>query len=186
MQSHPRDSLSHLLQGVDANAPFRPRPVERWHPERCGDIGLEILADGTWRHEGTPILRPALVALFASILRRDPDGFYLVTPAEKVVVAVADAPFVILTADREGEGPLQVVRLCTNVGEEFALDAAHPLRVAVDPAMQATRPYVLVRPGLEALIARSVYYDLAAWGAPGPDGLGFGVWSGGAWLALET
>ncbi|MBY0448157.1 MAG: DUF1285 domain-containing protein [Hyphomonadaceae bacterium] len=183
MQSHPRDSLSQLLQGGDENAPFRPRPVERWNPQRCGDIGLEILADGTWRHEGAPIPRPALVRLFASILRRDPDGFYLVTPVEKVVVRVADAPFVIVSARREGEGAAQRVGLCTNVGEEFVLDAAHPLRVAAD-AGGGPRPYVMVRAGLEALIARSVYYDLAEWGAPGPSGEGFGVWSGGAWLAL--
>lgn len=184
MQSHPWDQLSHLLHGAQADGPFKPRPVERWNPQRCGDIGLEILADGSWRHEGAPIPRPALVRLFASILRRDPDGFYLVTPVEKVVVRVADAPFVIHTAVRRGEGPAQVVGLCTNVGEEFALDDAHPLRVAVDPLTQTPRPYVLVRRGLEALIARSVYYDLVAWGAPGPDGEGFGVWSSGAWRSL--
>lgn len=183
MQSHPWPPLESLLQGVDENAPFKPRPVERWNPQRCGDIGMEITANGEWRHAGAPILRPALVRLFASILRRDPDGFYLVTPVEKVVVRVADAPFLAVQALREGEGSGQRVVFATNVGEVFTLDEAHPLRVAVADSGEP-RPYVLVRRGLEALIVRSVYYDLAAWALPGPDGEGLGLWSAGGWRRL--
>ena len=134
-------------------------PVASWHPTREGAIDIRIAADGTWYHEGSVIGRPALVRLFSTILRRDPEGFCLVTPAEKLAIEVEDAPFVIVDLEVKGAGADQQILLITNVGEAILLGPDHPLRVA-GPAVQP-RPYVEVRAGLEALIGRSTYYRLA-------------------------
>lgn len=158
-------------------------PVETWTPAYCGVGGFDILADGSWLHEGTRITREALVRLFATILRKDEDGFtYLVTPGEKIRVNVADAPFLAVRADRAGEGDGQAIVFTTNVGDVVTLDPAHPLRVTVDPRTGEPRPYVLVRGRLEARIARAPFYELVSW-AEERDGV-LGVWSQGAWFEL--
>lgn len=145
----------------------------------CVSGSFRIRADGTWLHDGRPIARPALVKLFASVLRREPDGrYFLVTPAEKVPVTVDDAPFVAVAMAATGTGPKSLIRLCTNIGIWVPLDAAHPIRVAPGP-----RPYVALGGGLDALIGRAVYYDLAARAEPGPGG-GSGVWSAGRFFDL--
>src|SRR5262249_55212823 len=115
------------------------KPVDAWNPVHCGDIGLEILKDGVWRHAGTRITRDALVRLFATILRKDADGeTYLVTPGEKIKVRVEDAPFLAIRVDRDGVAPNstrdQNVVFTTNVGDVVAADAAHPIRVSFDRA----------------------------------------------------
>jgi hypothetical protein len=159
-----------------------PPPVDKWNPAHCGEIGMEILADGTWRHEGTPIARESLVRLFASILRKDADGAtYLITPVEKIRVHVADAPFLAVRADRAGEGAHQTILFTTNVGDVLPLDLAHPLRVT-HSASGEPRPYVLVRGRLEARILRAPWSELAEWGEE-REGR-WGVWSGGTWWAL--
>jgi hypothetical protein len=177
-------SLQQMLAALkrEAGSGDKPLPpVDKWNPAQCGEIGMEILADGTWRHEGTPIARESLVRLFASILRKDADGeTYLVTPAEKIRVAVADAPFVAVRADRAGAGPDQTIVFTTNVGDVVALGPAHPLRVS--HVGEQPRPYVLVRGRLEARILRAPFYELAEWSEE-RDG-SWGVWSGGAWWAL--
>jgi hypothetical protein len=151
--------------------------------EICAGDDFRIAADGTWFHDGRPIRRPAMVRLFASILHRDGDGAYwLVTPAEKVRVAVDDAPFVAVGMDIAGTASDQVVTFETNIGTRVRLDAAHPLRVRVTAA--GPRPYLALDGGLEALVARSVYYELAALAAPGADGRG-AIVSAGAVFALE-
>ncbi|MBY0563061.1 MAG: DUF1285 domain-containing protein [Hyphomonadaceae bacterium] len=172
-------SLKHLAASGDKRLP----PVDQWNPTDCGEAGFEILACGTWKHEGTRITRESLVRLFASILRKDEDGeTYLVTPAEKIRVAVEDAPFVAIRADRHGEGEAQTILFTTNVGDVVTADAAHPLRVAVDPDTGEPRPYVLVRGRLEARILRAPFYELVEW-AERRDGK-LGVWSGGVWWQL--
>ena len=161
-------------------------PVELWNPPYCGDIGLEICSDGSWQYQGSPIARTALVALFASVLRKDGDGrTYLVTPAEKVDVRVADAPFVAVAMEVVGAGVTQVVRLGTNLDEWVEVGPHHPLRFALQPD-GGLKPYVLVRGRLEARVARSIYFDMIALAeAEGlPDS--WGLWSGGVWWPLAA
>ncbi len=158
-------------------------PVELWHPTHCGDSAMRIAADGTWFHEGTPIGRPELVRLFSTILRREPDGGYvLVTPGEKLDIAVDDAPFVAVAVTSEGAGPDRCLGFRLNTGDHVLADADHALRVATAPD-GTPRPYVHVRAGLEALVNRATFYQLADWalteGAEPP-----GLWSGGAFFAF--
>ena len=160
-------------------------PVERWNPAFCGDSFIEILTDGSWRHEGVRMTRESLVRLFASILRKDEDGVtYLVTPAEKVSVKVADAPFLAVRADRKGEGQSQVIAFTTNVGDVAAAGADNPIRV--ESREGAPRPYVLVRGRLEARILRPPFYELVEWAREEetPEGPRLGVWSQGAFFPL--
>lgn len=136
-------------------------PVDLWNPAFCGDLDMRIAVDGTWFYMGTPIGRPALVRLFSTILRRDADGkYYLVTPVEKVGIRVDDAPFVAVRVDRSGSGGSQVLQFTTNVGDTVVADAANPLRVDTRAADHEPRPYVRIRGRLEALVARSVFYEL--------------------------
>ena len=156
-------------------------PVDKWDPAHCGDVGMEILADGTWKHEGARITREALVRLFASILRKDEDGeTYLVTPVEKIIVRVEDAPFVAVRVDRHGEGAEQTLVFTTNVGDVVQAGPEHPLRVAMNEG--EPRPYVHVRGRLEARVLRAPFYELVEW-AQMRDGK-LGVCSGGAWFEL--
>ncbi len=162
-------------------------PVERWNPEHCGDSAMRILADGTWLHEGTPIGRPALVRLFSTVLRREADGGYvLVTPVEKLSIVVEDAPFLAIEMESEGEGRARRLAFRTNVGDVVVAGPDYPLRV--EDRGHGAHPYVRVRGGLEALVARPVYYELAnlALDEPaGPDGT-VGLWSDGAFFALGS
>jgi hypothetical protein len=170
----------------DAAAGRRLPPVEKWHPAHCGDIDIRIARDGTWYHEGTPVGRKELVRLFSTILRRDPDGYVLVTPGEKMRIVVEDAPFLAVLLDVEGEGRDQTLRFTTNVGDETVAGAANPIRVETDPETDEPAPYVHVRAGLEARIARAVFYQLADLAVPGAgEDTGFlGVWSGGQFFRL--
>lgn len=156
-------------------------PVDKWNPAFCGEIGMEILADGTWKHEGTRITRESLVKLFATILRKDEDGqTYLVTPVEKIIVKVEDAPFVAIRADRVGAGESQTIVFTTNVGDIITASPDHPLRV--ERRGDEPRPYVHVRGRLEARVLRAPFYELVEWAEPIEGRLG--VWSGGAWWEL--
>jgi hypothetical protein len=159
-------------------------PVERWHPTHCGDIDIRIARDGTWFHQGTPIGRKELVRLFSTILRKDPDGFHLVTPAEKMRIVVEDAPFLAVLLNVQGEGRAQSLAFTTNVGDETIAGADNPIRMVINPSTDEPRPYVHVRRGLEARIARNVFYQLADLAVPGEDrhkGV-LGVWSGGVFF----
>jgi hypothetical protein len=140
-------------------------PVDRWNPEFCGDIDMEIRADGTWFYLGTPIGRMPLVQLFSTVLRRDADGrTYLVTPVEKVGIRVVDAPFVAVETNVSGERPNQIVTFRTNVGDVVEAGPGHPLRFVDEAATGGLKPYVLVRGRLEALVARPVMYELVGHG----------------------
>ena len=157
-------------------------PVHLWNPPNCGEIDIVIRKDGTWFHEGTPIGREALVRLFSTVLRKDPDGFHLVTPVEKMKIVVEDAPFVAIRVDREGEA----LKFLTNVGDEVTAGPENEIRVEMDAQTGEPRPYLHVRRGLEALIARPVFYELVemAKERQTPDGPRLGVESAGAWFPV--
>jgi hypothetical protein len=158
-------------------------PVHLWKPERSGEIDIVIRKDGSWVHEGGRIEREALVRLFSTILRKDPDGYWLVTPVEKLRITVEDAPFVATRVDRVGDK----LRFQTNVGDEVDAGAEHPLRVEIDPAGEP-RPYVLVRDDLAALITRPVFYELVEMAEPRetPEGAVLGVRSDGVWFPVGS
>jgi uncharacterized protein len=138
-----------------------PPPVERWNPPYCGDIGMAIRADGVWMYQNSPIGRMPLVKLFASVLRRDADGkHYLVTPAEKVDVAVADAPFLAVEMEVRDPGPGQTLVFRTNVDDIVTCGPEHPLHFIEEPHSGGLKPYLHVRGRLQALVTRALYYDL--------------------------
>jgi len=140
-------------------------PVERWKPDYCGDIDMEIRADGTWFYMGTPIGRPALVRLFSTVLRRDEDGkTYLITPVEKIGIRVVDAPFLAVEMTVSEEDGEQVLTFRTNVGDVVRVGPDNPLRFVVTGETDQLKPYILVRGRLEALVNRAVTYDLLALG----------------------
>ncbi len=151
-------------------------PVEKWNPPHCGEIDIRIARDGTWYHQGTPVARHELVRLFSTILRKEADGFYLVTPAEKMRITVEDAPFVAVLLAREGGGSAQRLIFTTNVGDDVVAGADNRIRVQTDPDSGEPAPYIHVRKGLEAKIARSVFYQLVDLAEPGENGT-LGVWS---------
>jgi uncharacterized protein len=140
-------------------------PVDRWNPPFCGDIDMEIRADGTWFYMGTPIGREALVRLFSSVLRKDEDGkTYLVTPVEKVGIRVVDAPFLAVEMNsREVDGKV-VLTFRTNVGDIVEAGLDHPLRFVMHGDNAELKPYLHVRGRLDALVSRAVMYDLVALG----------------------
>lgn len=142
-----------------------PAPVEKWNPEYCGEMDMQIKADGTWFYLGTPIGRRRLVELFSTVLRKDADGeTYLVTPVERIRIEVEDAHFIAVemnAAMREGE---QVLTFRTNVGDVVEAGPEHPLRFETVEGNEGVKPYLLVRGRLEALLARPVMYELIATG----------------------
>lgn len=158
-------------------------PVERWNPTHCGDSEMRIARDGTWYHQGSPIGRQAMVRLFSTILRREADGSYvLVTPVEKLDIAVEDAPFIAVEMKIEGEKRDARLAFRLNTGDLVTAGAEHPLRF--EEREDGPRPYLHVRGGLEALVARPVYYELATMALAGSDAPP-GVWSAGTFFALE-
>lgn len=160
-------------------------PVERWNPPFCGDLDMRIARDGTWFYLGTPIGRAPLVKLFSSILRKDGDDYFLVTPVEKVGITVDDAPFVAVDFDAVGSGQAQKLRFETHVGDRFIAGPDNPIRVAYDTDGEPS-PYVLVRRNLEALIDRKSFYRLVELGTHAAhDGQQwFGLWSGGTFFPV--
>ncbi len=156
-------------------------PVEKWNPPFCGDLDMRIARDGTWFYLSTPIGRAALVKLFSSIIRKDGDDYFLVTPVEKVGITVDDAPFVALDFNVAGSGEDQKLRFETHVGDYVIAGPDHPIRVAYDEDGEPS-PYVLVRRNLEALIDRKSFYRLVDIGTHHQGW--FGVWSGGAFFKI--
>lgn len=158
-------------------------PVHLWNPPLSGDIDIRIARNGDWYHEGTRFQRQALVKLFASILKREGDEYFLVTPVEKWRIRVEDAPFVAIDCEVLGEGAEQQLVFITNVDDRVHCNAEHPLRVVTDPATGEPAPYVLVRDGLEAKVARNVYYRLINLSVPA--GSAYGVYSGGGCFLIS-
>lgn len=163
-------------------------PVDRWQPAHCGPSDMRIARDGTWFHQGSPIGRPEMVRLFSTLLRREPDGGYvLVTPVEKLDIDVEDVPFVAVEMKAEGTGNDARLAFRLNTGDLVTAGPGRPLRfgAAGVEADGAPRPYLLVRNGLEALVARPVYYELVE-RAIAADDAAPGVWSDGAFFPLPS
>lgn len=163
-----RQEKQSVLDGIAGAARLTgekgPPPVHLWNPPFCGDLDIRIAADGTWSYLGSPIGRPALVRLFASVLRRDGDKYFLVTPAEKVGIAVEDAPFlaVEMTVSQSNGQPVLAFR--TNVDDHVICDAEHPLRFERDKTSDGLKPYLHVRRNLWAKVTRALFYDLVSRG----------------------
>jgi uncharacterized protein len=173
-------SLSDLQRLIDER---RLPPVDKWNPGRCGHSGMRIARDGTWYHEGTPIRRPAMVRLFSTVLRREPDGRHvLVTPVEKLEIDVESTAFRAIEMRSEGEGRERWIAFKLDNGDGVIAGAEHPLRIV--PTDHGPSPRVLVRHGLEAELSRPVYYELTEMALA--EGLGPpGVWSNGVFFGLD-
>lgn len=181
--------------GMAAKGSAAPRAVGRPRVD-CGDFAMRIAKDGTWFYRGSPIGRKELVCLFASVLKRDADGSYVLeTPVERGRIEVEDAPFVAVEmfwrncADPfvPNPAPRQCLTFRTNLDEMVTADGEHPIRVVVDPKSREPRPYITVRPGLEARINRAVFYEMVALAEPetveGRQVLG--VWSEGVFFPID-
>ncbi len=151
--------LDQLLNEIE-QAESASQKSKNWHPEHKGSIDIRIAVDGSWYHEGRVFQRPALVKLFASVLRKEKRGYYLVTPVEKLAIQVDDAPFVATMLESIVDKGQQALVFTTNLDERVVADHRHPIRVEIDPVSNEPRPYILVRDQLEALIGRSAFYDL--------------------------
>ncbi|MCK9908882.1 DUF1285 domain-containing protein [Microbacteriaceae bacterium K1510] len=160
-------------------------PVERWNPPFCGDIDMKIAADGTWFYQKTPIGRPALVKLFASILKREDERYFLVTPVEKVGITVEDAPFLAVELNVD-HAPCQVLRFRTNVDDAVEVGSAHALRFEPEPETGGLKPYLHVRRDLWAKVTRALFYDLVELGEERDVGgkAMFGVASNGEFFPM--
>ena len=159
---NPGSAMARLVEALGPEAARKgPPPVERWNPDYCGEIDMRIAADGTWHYMGTPINRPALVKLFSTVLRKDPERYVLVTPVERVGIAVDDVPFVAVEMAVEGEGDEREIAFRTNVGDLVQVDETHPLRFERDAA-GGVKPYVKVRGELWARVTRALAFDLIA------------------------
>lgn len=161
MSSEASGRLDDLMRSVAAGGTHKLAPLERWNPPDCGEIDIRIDVEGVWHHAGTPIRRPALVKLFASVMRREGERYVLVTPVEKLGIQVEDAPFLAVDMAVEAsddEGETLVFR--TNLDDIVRCDAAHGLRFDARPDTEELRPYIYVRRGLWARLTRSVFYEL--------------------------
>lgn len=156
--------------GLDAIAAGLPRenrgppPVELWNPPYCGDIDMKIAADGTWFYQKTPIGRLALVKLFASVLKREGDKHYLVTPVEKVGIVVDDAPFLAVEMKTTAGDAGQTLEFRTNVDDWVTAGRDHALRFELQPETGGLKPYLHVRRDLWAKVTRALFFDLVALG----------------------
>jgi uncharacterized protein len=177
------------LEGIAASLPRENRgllPVERWNPPFCGDIDMRIAADGTWFYQKTPIGRPALVKLFASVLKREGDNYFLVTPVEKVGLIVEEVPFLAVELKVEQDARRQVLNFRTNVDDWVTAGPGHALRFEPQPANGGLKPYLHVRRELWAKVTRSLFYDLVELGEERDVGgkAMFGVCSSGEFFAM--
>ena len=179
-------SAESLADAARAASKKGPPPVHLWNPPFCGDLDMRIARDGTWFYLGTPIGRKPLVKLFSSILRRDGDAYFLVTPVEKVGITVDDAPFVAVDFEASGTDRAQSLTFVTQVDDVVTAGSEHPIRVERDPETGEPSPYVHIRANLEALIDRKSFYRLVDLGTTEThDGADwFGVWSGGRFFPI--
>ena len=179
-----RDASNPLagLKDVQASGVRLP-PVHLWNPPFCGDIDMRIARDGTWFYMNSPIGRKPLYTLFSRVLRKDGDSYFLVTPVEKCGITVEDAPFTAIRMEVRGEGRSQEITFETNCDDVVSAGPDHQLRFADEEGTGGLKPYVLVRSNLEALVVRSLFYDLVACGVQ--EGDWFGVWSGGIFFPMK-
>ena len=185
-ETETRGATEQLAERIRRDSQDDPRST---NSEDCGDFGLRIGSDGRWYHYGTESTRLELVKLFSTVLRRENDGSYwLVTPAERGRIVVDDVPFVAVEVTASGSGPDQRLTVRTNLDEEVVVGLDHPLRMRAADDNGELRPYIPIRPGLEAKVLRPVYYhlvELAECRAAGRAGeLDVGVWSDGMFFSL--
>ena len=177
MQDLPYSLMTELEKVARKDLP----PVALWQPEVEKDIDMEVLPDGTWNYMGTPILRRRLIHLFASVLRKEGDDYFLVTPLEKCRIRVLDVPFQIILMNVIGEGTLQSLEITTDMGETVVVDSEHPLRMI--HRNDESIPYVMIRAGMEGRMNRNVYYQLAGLLTEREGELG--VWSRNHFFEVE-
>ena len=156
--------LQQIASAVSTEAGQKLPPVHLWNPPFCGDIAIRIAQDGSWFHEGTVFTRPALVRLLSSVLKKEGDEYFLVTPVEKMRIQVEDVPFVAVGFKEEIQDGQRVLLFRTLTDDMVRLDSEHPLQVETHPVSGEPRPYILVRGGMKARIHRPVFYDLVAMG----------------------
>ncbi|RVV97026.1 DUF1285 domain-containing protein [Mesobaculum littorinae] len=175
-----------LAEGARAASSGGLPPVDKWDPPFCGDLDMHIARDGTWFYQGSPIGRMPLVRLFSSILKKEGDAYFLVTPVEKVGITVEDAPFVAVDFEAHAEAGAQSITFTTHVGDVVTAGPDHPIRVVRDAETGEPAPYVEVRRGLEALIDRKSFYRLVEIGETAPhEGVDwFGLRSGGVFFPV--
>jgi hypothetical protein len=164
----------------------RKPPVQLWNPPFCGDLDMRIAADGTWFYLGTPIGRQALVRLFASVLKREDERYFLVTPVEKVGIRVDDAPFLAVEMEIEGKGENRALIFRTNVDDVVRCDAEHGLRFEPEKDTGGIRPYLHVRNDLWARVTRALFLDMVEIGEVREIGgkRMFGVASAGIFFSI--
>lgn len=182
-----KPSADGLTQSLSALPKTKgPPPVHLWNPPYCGEMDMRIARDGTWFHEGTPIGRAGLVKLFSSILKKEGDRYFLVTPVEKVGIVVEDAPMVAVDFDVANKGPDQVLTFHTKTEDAATAGPDHPIRVSRDPQTGEPSPYILIRSNLEALIDRKSFYRLIDLGSHETQAgeSWFGVRSGGMFFPV--
>ena len=151
--------LNQLLSDIES-AESTSLARKDWKPENLGSIDIRIGTDGTWYHEGRAFQRPALTKLFASVLRREDDDYFLLTPAEKLSIQVDDVPFVATLVEQIDDGENRALVFTTNLGDRIIADEQHPIRVDIEPNSDQPRPYIHLRDGLEALIGRNAFFEL--------------------------
>lgn len=180
--------LEQLIATLSAQPGQKAAPVHRWNPDYCGELDMVIQPDGSWHYNGTPIGREKLVRLFATVLKREGEKYYLVTPVEKIGIKVIDAPFNAIAMETSGEGEGQVLSFTTNVGDTVIAGPEHPLRFVVAEDGETIKPYIMIRNGLEARLSRPVYYELAnlALSNDTSDEGGIGIWSSGSFFPLDS
>ncbi len=177
------DSIAGVLTGVAAEGLT---PIDGWNPPFCGDLDMRIAADGTWSYLKTPIGRPALVKLFASVLKREGDKYFLVTPVEKCGIQVEDAPFLAVELNIEQSTAGRVLRFRTNVDDWVSCGPQHALRFEPERGTGGLKPYLHVRRDLWAKVTRALFFDLVAIGEEREvEGSAmFGVMSMGAFFPM--
>jgi hypothetical protein len=151
--------LDQLLSDIEA-AESISLAGKNWQPRNKGSIDIRIAVDGTWYHEGRAFQRAALTKLFATVLRKEDDEYFLLTPAEKLSIQVDDAPFVATLVEQIDDSEHTALVFTTNLGDKIVADEQHPVRVEIDSVSDQPRPYIHVRNGLEALIGRNAFFEL--------------------------
>ncbi len=175
-----------LAAAASAATAKGPPPVHLWNPPFCGDIDMRIARDGTWFYLGTPIGRAPLVKLFSSILKREGDSYFLVTPVEKVGIRVDDAPLLAVDVEATGQGRDQCLTFTTKTDDLATAGPDHPLRITRAAKTGEPAPYILIRRNLEALIDRKSFYRLIELGCHEDHGgqKWFGLWSSGQFFPV--
>ena len=179
-------SATSIVDSIKSLPKNRIPPVEKWNPPFCGNLDIRIARDGTWFYLGTPIGRPELVKLFSSILKKEEDKYFLVTPVEKVGITVDDAPFVAVDFNQQNQGGSNVLIFETQVGDEIIAGPLNPIWISINQETKEPSPYILVRRNLEALIDRKSFYRLADIGSHTEieNQNWFGVWSSNKFFPL--